>query len=292
MAEKVFFQESKEFQLKIDIGQCFGKGPEMPAPTDKAIFEAVAQAIRQAVFSLDDGKKSKVTLNNNSWRREGIRYDAADRRLKANNLTLAIEATDKCTKLKCKEHNFIPELLFVKPGQSVVLPDIRAAAAYKKHDTTLKLEQDIHLDNIKYCGSGSLYVKGRQTAGKDSLFFSCFFPGLTAFFPAAVALREVSHWDETVFDDMSTCWGRNKIDSWMLVNRRDAGTKEFLESELSFKIVKKLDEAWDRSTLRDAGRLYLALRKTGLFQELPPIFTYDNPVSSIDIVEAPEKAMA
>ena len=85
---------------------------------------------------------------------------------------------------------------------------------------------------------------------------------------------------------MDTRWGRNDIDSWMLVNRWNARTKELIEAEISFKIVKDMDEDWDRAGLREAGRLYLALQKTGIFRDLPPIFTFANPVSSIDIVEA------
>ncbi|MGE5489987.1 MAG: hypothetical protein ACM31P_01740, partial [Actinomycetota bacterium] len=108
------------------------------------------------------------------------------------------------------------------------------------------------------------------------------------FFPEVVPLREVSHWDESIFDDMRAVWGRNDIDSWMLVIRRDAATRALLEAELSFKVAKPLEDEWDYRALRDAGQLYLALRKTGIFQELPPIFTFANPVSSIDIVRAPE----
>lgn len=286
MAEKVFLQESKEYQMKIDIGRCFGAGA--PAPSDEALFDASVRAIRQAVESLSQAGKWKVTANDNLWCREGIRYDAADGRLKAHNLTLAIEATEKRTKLKCKQHDFVPEMLFDKPEKATVFPDIKKTGDYKKHDTTLKREEDLHFDNIKYCASGSFYLKGRQTQDKDSTFFTRYYPKLEVFFPEVVPLREVSHWDESIFDDMRAVWGRNDIDSWMLVIRRDAATRALLEAELSFKVAKPLEDEWDYRALRDAGQLYLALRKTGIFQELPPIFTFANPVSSIDIVRAPE----
>lgn len=292
MAEKVFFQESKEYQLKVDMDRCFGNAPRVPGSTDEAIFKAVVQAMRQAVESLAEGGKSKVEANDNLWRRDGIRYDTAKGQLKANKLTIGVEAADKRTKFKFKQHDFVPEMLFDKPENAMVLPDIRKSSTYKKHDTTLKLEQDLHLDNIKYCASGSLYVKGHQTDVEDTSFFSPYYPGLLKLFPKPVALKPVSHWDEAIFDDMSVSWGHNDIDTWMLVNRWDAKTKEFLEAELSFKVIKRYEDDWDYHALREAARLYLALRKTGLFKELPPIFTFSDPVSSIDIERIPEEAMA
>lgn len=288
MAEKVLLQESKEFQLRIDIDATLAKGRRARGRDDEALFRAAAKAIREAVDSL--ARESEVDIGDDRWQRDGIRYDAADGRLKANRLTLAIEATDKRTKLKFKQHDFIPELLFAKPEQATVYPDIRKSGGYGKHDTTLKREQDIHLDNIKSCASGSLYVKGRQTDAKDSSFFARYFPGLDTILPKATPLQAISHWDETVFDDMRTRWGRTDIDTWMLVNRWDAKTGKLLESELSFKLVKKMDASWDVRLLRDASALFLALRKTGLFVELPPIFTFADPVSSFAIVKAPAQA--
>ncbi|HZX30047.1 MAG TPA: hypothetical protein VFF03_01720 [Rhodocyclaceae bacterium] len=292
MAEKVFLQESKEYQMKIDIGRCFGTGPGAPVPSDEALFEASLRAIRQAVESLSQAGEWKVTANDNRWLRAGIRYDAADGRLKAHKLTLAIEAADKRTKLKCKQHDFVPEMLFDKPEKATVFPDITRTGDYKKHDTTLKREEDLHFDNIKYCASGSFYLKGRQTQDKDSGFFTRYYPKLEVFFPETVPLVEVSHWDESIYDDMRARWGRNDIDTWMLVIRRDAATQAFLEAELSFKVIKALADDWDYRALRDASRLYLALRQTGIFQELPPIFTFANPVSSIDIIRAPAGVQA
>lgn len=288
MAERVHLQESKEFQAKVDVEKCLPKGRPARGSIDEAIFDAVADAIRAAVDSVRGTEKARLKLDKKSWHREGIRYDTDDGLFKANNLTLAIEATEKRTKLKCKGHNFVPELLYDKPSLAVAYPDIRKSSAYKKHDTTFKLEQDLHFDNIKYCASGSLYVKGCQTGDKDSSFFSRYFPGVETILPEVVPLRAISHWDETIFDDMDTRWGQYDIDSWMLVNRWDAKTKKLLEAEISFKIVKGMDEDWDRVGLREASRLYLALQKTGIFRDLPPIFTFSNPVSSIDIVEAPK----
>jgi hypothetical protein len=287
MGEHVFHQESKEFQLKIDVDKVLPKQGRQPGPADKALFHAVGDAMRLAVDSLGHGG-SEVILHDNAWQRDGIRYDTADARLKANQLTLAIEATDKRTKLKFKQHNFIPELLFAKPTEATVYPDIDASGGYKDHDTKLKREQDIHFDNIKTCASGSLFVKGRQTEVQDSSFFDRYFPGLEKVLPVPTPLTAVSHWNEVVFDDMRTSWKHVLIDSWTLVDRWDHQTKELLESELSFKIAKEMDADWDYRLMRNANALYLALRATGVFRELPPIFSYSDPVSSFEIMRVPE----
>jgi hypothetical protein len=287
MTEKVSLQESKEYQLKINIETTLPKPDRVPGKGDEMLCHAVAKAIRQAVECLAHGGESEVDIHDNGWHRDAIRYDTADGRLKANDLTLGIEATDERTKLKCKQHSFIPELLFEEPTHAIVYPDIEASGVYKKHDTKLKREQDIHFDNIKYCASGSLFVKGRQADIKDSSFFTHYYPRLDKVLPVTVPLKAVSHWDEMVYDDMRTRWKHADIDTWMLVDRWDAKTKELLESELSFKVVKGLDDPWDYGLLRAASTLYHALEKTGLFLELPPIFTFFNPVSSIDVVEAP-----
>ncbi|HEX8986368.1 MAG TPA: hypothetical protein VF816_00285 [Rhodocyclaceae bacterium] len=284
-AEKVIHQESKEYQLKIDVAAHLPPHDRVPGRGDEALFKAVAKALHQAVASL--AHDHRIDIHDNGWRRDALRYDTAEGRFKANDLTLAIEATDERTKLKCKRHSFIPELLFQRPDHATVYPDIRASGVYKKHDTKLKREQDIHLDNIKTCASGSLFVKGRQTDVKDTSFFLHYYPRLDSIVPGPVPLKTVSHWDECVYDDMRVRYGRVDIDTWMLVNRWDAKTQALLESELSFKVVKNLDDPWDCSQLKDAGELYHALDGTGLFMELPPIFTFFDPVSSIDILRAP-----
>lgn len=278
MSDKVTLQESKEYQIKVDLAA-------LPASDDDDLFRAVSAAIRQAVASVAHGHDFAVDIADNGWQRDAIRYDTADRTLKRHCLTLAIEATDERTKLKCKEHNFIPELLFQDPKHAFAYPDIDASGAYKKHDSKLKREQDIHLDNLKYCASGSLFVKGRQTDVRDSSFFTHYFRRLDEVLPETVPLVAVSHWNETIYDDMRAEWKHGDIDTWMLVNRRDAATDELLESELSFKAVKALDDPWRKAnvSLEAAGALYLALRDTGLFMQFPPIFTFADPVSSIDI---------
>lgn len=288
MDDKVFLQESKEFQLKLDIDSVLKGVSKTPGPADEALFHAATQAMREAVEKVAHGHEHEVTVEDNGWHRDAIRYDTADGQLKENDLTVGIEATDERTKLKCKQHNLVPELLFDRPTHAIGYPDIEASRVYKKHDTKLKREQDIHFDNVKTCASGSLFVKGRQTDIRDSAFFMRYYPRLDKVLPKVVPLRAVSHWDEVVFDHMRTRWKHADIDTWMLVNRWDAKTGELLESELSFKIAKEMDAEWDYRLLHAASDLYLALRATRRFRELPPIFTFADPVSSLDIVAAPQ----
>ena len=283
MSTKVFRQESKEFQMKVRWPQPGSKAKPTPGATDRLIFRKVSATVQGVIEQLGAGKQTACTFTDNLWRREGIRYDTADFLFKHHNLTLAIEATDERTKLKCKEHSFIPELLFDKPKNSICLPDIKAASRYKKHDSKLKLEEDLHFSNIKYCGSGSLFCKGRQTSVTTLDFFSDYFPRLESIAAGNTPLQAVSHWDEAVFDEMETRWGKTTFASWMLVNRWDWESHALLESELSFKVAKAFDEEWDYPLLHKAAELYLALQKTGLFLPAPPIFFYDNPVSSVDI---------
>jgi hypothetical protein len=286
MAKKITRQESKEFQLKLDLDALLGKARRTPGKTDEAIFLAVTEAVDAAVVELAAGGKSKAYFINNLWRREGIRYDTAEKLLKRCHLTLAVEATDTLTKLKCKGHEFVPELLFAKPKQSPCYPD-RDATQGKVAKAKFKLEQDLHFDNHKFCASGSLFAEGRRTDAADLGFFSRYFPGLLWLAPATTPLEPVSHWDEAVFDEMLVGWDKVVFDDWMLVNRwqwdKNRGSHQLLEAELSFKVEKPLDADWDYRQLHHAGALYLALQASGLFVALPPIFTFDNPVSSIDI---------
>lgn len=279
---KVFEQDSKEFQMKLRWpadGVAPGATPEA---VDQQLLAIACAAIRTAVAQVAADKKSACRFNDVPWLREGIRYDTAGRDLKRLYLTLAIEATDTATKLKCKQHQFVPELLFDAKGDSPCWPDA-ASVGGKLGQTQFKLEQDLHFDNLKYCTSGSLYRKGRRTDVTDLGFFSRHFPRLAKLLPATSPLVPLTHWRETVFDDFSVCIGRRRINTWMLVTRRDWDSGQLLESELSFKVIKERGDDWDLKELQLGSALYLALQKTGVFQPLPPIFLYDNPVSSVDI---------
>ena len=216
---KLFQQESKEFQMKLRW-PVDGVVAATPAAEDDALFDIARRAIIDATEALAAGRRTDFEFNAQPWLREGIRYDTAQLELKRAQLTLAIEATDERTKLKCKQHHFVPELLFDADGQSLCQPDPATRERFGK--AKFKLEQDLHFSNLKYCASGSLFLNGRRTAVSDIGFFSRHFPGLAARFPANTPLQPVSHWQETVYDDFRVRCGRRVVDSWMLVTRRDA----------------------------------------------------------------------
>jgi hypothetical protein len=283
MSAKVFRQVSKEFQMKVVWPPAGQQADLAPGITDQQIFQHVTKTISEVVTRLAKGDKQELVFQNKPWRREGIRFDSADRELKRHNLTLAIEATDEKTKLKCKQHHFIPELLFAKPKDSVCLPNAKAARSYKEHSAKFKLEEDLHYSNIKYCASGSLFVKGRSQQVSTIDYFSRYFPSLDRLLPASTPLEPLSHWDEAVYDEMITRWGKYEFSDWMLVNRWAYGSNTLLESELSFKVDIAMNDDWDHKRLYHASQLYLELQRTGIFRAAPPIFFYDNPVSSTDI---------
>lgn len=286
MSATVYRQQSKEFQMKV-VWPPDGQTADLqPGVTDQQIFQHVTQTISAVVTRLAGAKTTELVFTDNLWRREGIRYDTAGGDLKRNNLTLAIEATDEKTKLKCKQHQFVPELLFEKPKHSLCLPDREAVSHYQQHAAKFKLEEDIHFSNIKYCAAGSLFVEGRANQFGSLDDFSHYFPGLGTLRSPAAPLTPLSHWDEAVFDDMRTGWGKCRLADWMLVNRWDWGTNTLLESELSFKVTKALAADWDYRLLRRAAALYLELQRSGIFRAAPPIFFFDNPVSATDIIIA------
>lgn len=289
--EKAEQQESKEFQMKVMWLNLDEEAILSPCVVDQQIFNLVKKAISSAVKELAEGQPTKLVFNDKVWRREGLRYDTESSTLKKDhNLTLAIEATDERTKLKCKEHNFIPELLFEKVEESPCYPDIQASKGYDKHGTKFKLEEDLHFSNLKFCASGSLFIEGRCTQVRTLEFFSRYFPNLLKLIPNQnTPLKILSHWDEAVFDDMSVEWDGTKFDDWMLVNRWEWGTNTLLESELSFKVEKKMEKDWKYDVLRKANQLYLALQKKSLFIKTPPIFFYNNPVSSVEICVCEKK---
>jgi hypothetical protein len=282
MGKQVFLQASKEFQAKLALGAIDAHMSHENAET--LLFRQAAKAIGKAVRQAAGDRRHEIDLPEAGWRREGIRYDTAPDRsgrglFRHHNLTLAVEASDEKTKLKCKQHHFMPELLFESPKASVCHPKPGLDGA------KLKLEQDLHFDNAKFCASGSVFIEGRQTDVQDLRFFSRRFPGLKELAPSATPLRVLSHWDETVYDKLLTRIGKIEFE-WMLVNRWDHDPSELLESELSFKLVKSIKDDWDRKALDAANRLYLALGGTGAFMAYPPIFLYRDPVASVDIIPA------
>jgi hypothetical protein len=295
--KEVKLRESKEFQLKVDCSKILGDKTPVWDDNDK-ICEAVSNCLK-AVIKKEFNLTPKLTLDR--WERVGIRFDTKDGVLKSKKLTLAIEGQqlpENKTKLKCKQHHFIPEMLYDAPELPNVYPNGTGVFDYTGHDATLKLEQDIHLDNIKYCATGSLYIEGDKTADFDVSkqaeatlllgFFSNYFTNLklASLKPKDdLALVPVQWWDEVIYD-MKIKLDSDKIDNWMLVTRwkKGASKKEnkLVESELSFKFRK--GKKWDNQQLVTACNLYDALGKEDkIFKQLPPIFTFADPVSSIEI---------
>jgi len=279
MGSKIFHERSIEFQLKVDTTIVASKSK--PAEFDAALYAKVQKVVTGVAQKLAGKAKLKLEFPR-PWTREGIRYDTdaigGNGLFRRHNMSLAIEATDAQTKYKCKQHNFIPELLYAKPKSALCYPKNKGVG------TKLKLEQDIHFDNCKYCASGSLFLDGRRTDIATVGDFSRLFPGIEQIATPEIALHPVSHWRETVCGKMVTAWGDIRIE-WDLINRRDFKTHALGESELSYKIGKAMKDDWDYPLLKLASQLYLALRAAGIFRQNPPIFYFQDPVAGVEIAD-------
>lgn len=271
MAKKIFRERSIEFQLKVDAVT----NETEPTLIDAALYDKIRKVVAESAQKFAGKSRLKATFPK-PWIRTGIRYDTVEALFRHHNMSLAIEATDKLTKYKCKQHGFIPELLYEMPKSALCYP------RNKGTDVKLKLEQDIHFDNCKYCASGSLFLKGRRTEIASVADFSRLFPGIEQIAPADAQLYPVSHWQETVCGKMVTSW-RDVVIEWNLVNRWDDKTHALIESELSYKIIKSMKDDWDYPLLELASKLYLDLRTAGIFRQSPPIFYFHDPVAGVEI---------
>lgn len=277
MADKIFRQRSIEFQMKVDHG-FLAKGTMRPE-----VDAALSRKVRRVLSDLARRHGGEVSGFGEPWVREGIRYDTKPGRgkvgglFRSSNISLAIEATATATKFKCKQHNFIPQLLYVKPGSALSYP------IDKGSDVKFKLEQDIHFNNTKFCASGSMLLDGERTDIGCVRDFSQLFPAIEVIAPPDTPLHPVSHWQETVVD-AKTRWPVGEI-PWMLVNRWIGD--EFVESELSYKIVRKMKDSWNYSLLELANTLFLALQKSPVLLPDPPIFYYQDPVASVGVHKLP-----
>lgn len=267
----IFHERSIEFQLKVVAETT----ETTPAKVDAALYARIQKVVSEAVQKFA-GKHPIKTKFPEPWIRTGIRYDTDETLFRHRNMSLAIEATDELTKYKCKQHNFIPELLYRKPKSALCYPKDKGT------DVKLKLEQDIHFDNCKYCASGSLFLKGRRTDIATVADFSRLFPGIEAIAAADTLLHPVSGWQETVCGKMVTSW-RDFTIEWDLVNRWDNKTHALVESELSYKIIKSMRDDWDYPLLELGSRLYLELRAMDAFRQTPPIFYFHDPVAGVEI---------
>ena len=279
MGSKIFHERSVEFQLKVDTAIVTTR--TRPADIDAALYAKVQQVISSAVQKLAGKARLKLEFPR-PWIREGIRYDTSANTstglFRKHNMSLAIEATDEMTKYKCKQHHFISELLYSKRKSALCYP------RNKGTDVKLKLEQDIHFDNCKYCASGSLFLKGRRTDIATAGDFSKLFPGIEQIAPPETPLHPVSHWRETVCGKMVTAWRDINIE-WDLVTRRDHQTRALVESELSYKITRAMKDDWNHALLELGSQLYLELRVAGIFRQNPPIFYFHDPVPGVEIAE-------
>ncbi len=286
MSKDVRQENSKEFQLKVLPVPGSG-GSSDPGDVDRALFERVKTALRQAATAMTEWDAPALSFPAEPWVRNALRFDSAppaeEGFFRRQGLSLAIEATDERTKLKCKRHGFIPALIFDKAKDSVCYPRPGPAGRYKHCDPKLKVEQDIHFNNTKTCVSGSLFLEGRQEAVSNLGYFSAYFKGLEKLAPANTPLVQVSHWRETVFDDIELAWGDTILESLMLVNRWSPETNALVESELAFKVVKEAGKKWDMDLMQRASLFYAALGDTGAFRADPPIFYYRDPVASVDV---------
>jgi hypothetical protein len=239
-----------------------------------------------------------------SWRRHGERYDILPEvgLFKSHDISLATEKGEKDgrkgTKLKCKLHNLVPELLYERSKKSYCYPTAGRFAKTKGVEPKFKLEQDVHFNNTKYCATGYLIIPGdKHRFGKVGDFLH-FFPRLKDLSGVQkdIPLLKVRDWQETVFDDLKFRIGDWDFDG-ALVTRRDTHTGAWVESEFSFKIKPPKDKKskkksscldpcgiWDHRKLRKLAAIYDELYATStVFIQQPPIFYFSNPVSSVDI---------
>ena len=278
----------KEFQIKLREA--------VVSPVDEDNADLMKKALRQVEKSISDFKLDK--FKKKSWTRQGDRYDSANDFFKKHRISLATEynSVKNRTKLKCKLHNFVPELLYTQPNKSRCWP---RPDSNKVSGRRFKLEQDVHFNNCKYCCTGYMWFKGPlrfQRAG-DLLEF---YPNLEELdgFDKKMQLRRVKEWDEVIFDDLKMKAGKLELGG-ALVTRRYRSNRELDESEFSFKLRSKkitnnfdpMEPAacWKRKGLLVLQEVYDELFRSfaydansnpgGIFIKDPGIFYFTEPVS-------------
>ena len=287
MANPVKEKVSKELQLKLrrEVGL-----------SDDACIATLESVLRNIAASDRFDFRIKE-LSKDSWSRHGERFDTSPVAglFRSNGISLATEKAiagkkKMKTKLKCKLHSLIPELLYENREDSYCYPSIEDEEVEPK----FKLEQDIHFNNCKYCATGYFKLPGTNHCFQTASDFLQYYPGLADVpgFDEATTLIKVKDWEETVFDDMKL-----EIGGWTikgaLVTRRDMSTKKWVESEFSFKLTrrdeddcKRLEPArgWDRGKLAELAKLYNELYgMSAVFIQTPSIFFFSDPVSSRDV---------
>ncbi len=289
MAEKLKTKYSKEFQVKLR---------REVVTSDDAAIDALMGVLRGIAASgrYDFRVKDKKAKR---WPRHGERYDTLPSvgLFKSSNISLAtekgVDGKSAKTKLKCKLHNFVPELLYKKVDKSYCVPSVGPYGDDPDVELKFKLEQDIHFDNCKYAATGYLIIPGRDHKFKKVSDFLPYYQRLTRVpgIKHDMPLVKVKDWQETVYDDLLFYIGDWEFKG-ALVTRRDTVTGDWDETEFSFKI-KQPDkdcewlepaDGWDYGKLQTLAAIYNEMfRISSVFIQSPSIFYFSNPVSSRDI---------
>lgn len=287
MANEIKEKFSKELQIKLR--REVGFSDENCISTLKAVMRNI-EARGRFDFSIEK-------FPTESWSRHGERFDTAPNAglFRTNGISLATEKVIKGktgkerTKLKCKMHSLLPELLYDKREESYCYPSTEVDSI----ETKFKLEQDIHFNNCKHCATGYFLLAGVEYQFETARDFLEYFPtlGMLPGVDKKAPLFKVKDWEETVFDELEFNIGDWKIKG-ALVTRRDMITREWVESEFSFKIKlpKKqlgkcthLDPAkgWEYEKLKELANVYNEMFGiSSIFIRTPSIFYFSDPVSS------------
>ena len=221
------------------------------------------------------------------WRRHGERFDSQGGLFRSNKISLATEKSTirgkERTKLKCKLHNFVPELLYPKPKKTSKPKKAYCYPSVRDHGikTRFKLEQDVHFNNCKYCATGYFNLPGRDHEFSRVSDFLKFYPNLASIpcVSPKTKLKRVKDWNELVFDDVAMTIAGMEVRS-ALVTRRERIGDAWVESELSFKVEKTKDD-WDRKALMELALVYEYLFERysdRYFVREPSVFFFHAPV--------------
>lgn len=269
------YKISKEFQLKLR--------PQL-ATSDQRAKETVKEMLK---WLEDNSALNWKGSSGKDWERTGERYDSEDKFFKANRITLATEKSEddkNRTKLKCKLHNFVKELLYDTPEESYCHPE---NGGHEEVKLKFKTEQDIHFNNCKYCATGYMKLPGTDYRFKNVEDFYPFYPNLKQVpgIKSSFKLKRVKHWNEVIFDDIEMSIGNLEMKG-ALVTRWNVKEKNLDESEFSFKITRT-GARWDYNELVELAKVYdlMYSRFADIFLiQDPGIFTFENPASSQEII--------
>ncbi len=290
---KVKKKLSKEFQIKLR---------KQAVPWDQAARDRVLELLESIEVEKRFGLEV-VSQGCGPKERRGERYDTLPDigLFRRQGISLASEKTgsgsEARTKLKCKLHSLVPELLYPKPNKAWCWPALPGEGNERGYKPKFKLEQDIHFNNTKFCATGYLTLPGHDHEFARVEDFLPYFPrleGLDGVRPDRLLVR-VKDWDEVVFDDMEFCIGKLELKG-ALVSRYRHDSGEWDETEFAFKLKRKQnrDDDCDKFLRPAAGWRYRDLRRlAALYKELfsissvfiqsPSIFYFSDPVASRDI---------